>query len=78
MTFKETLKDLRVESKKTCAEVAQVLGVTRSAVTNYENGIRCINVYQVKPLAKLFNVTEAEVIDAQINSCQFYLLNNPR
>lgn len=68
--MKETLKDLRLQSKKTCAEVAQALGVTSNAITNYESGIRKINIEQVLILAELYDVSEKEVIQAQINSCQ--------
>ena len=64
----ETLKDLRKQSKKTLAEVADVLGVTVSAVSNYENGRRQVNIQQVASLANLYDVTADEVIAAQINS----------
>ena len=66
----ETLKDLRIQSKKTCAEVAKELGVSAQAITNYESGIRRINIEQVITLAKLYDVSEKEVIQAQLNSCQ--------
>ena len=64
----ETLKDLRQESKKTLAEVANVLGVTSAAVSNYENGHRQISIQQVAPLANLYGATAEEIIAAQINS----------
>lgn len=63
-----TLRELRLQSKKTAAEVAAVLGVTRNAVSNYEQGIRQIDVRQVLALAELYDVTEREVIEAQIES----------
>ena len=66
----ETLRDLRLESKKTCAEVAQALGVSPQAISNYESGIRRINIEQVLILADLYDSTEREVIQAQLNSCQ--------
>ena len=65
-----TLKQLRQDSKKTCAEVAQALGVARNAITNYESGIRKINIEQVLILAEEFDVSEREVIEAQLNSCR--------
>ena len=68
--MKETLKDLRLQSKKTCAEVAQALGIANSSYYSYEQGVRRINIEQVIVLAELFDVTEKEVIQAQINSCQ--------
>lgn len=70
--MEETLRDLRVENKKTCAEVAQALGVTKNAVRNYESGIRKINIEQVLILAELYGISAEEVIRAQLNSCQFF------
>lgn len=68
--MKETLRDLRTQSGKTCAEVAQVLGVSPQAITNYESGIRRINIEQVIILAEIYEISEKEVIQAQLNSCQ--------
>ena len=70
--MKETLKDLRLQSKKTRAEVAQALKVTLNAITNYESGIRRINLEQVLILAELYDVSAEEVIQAQLNSCQSF------
>ncbi len=63
-----TLKELRQQSGLTVKEVADKLGVTRNAVTNYECGIRVIGLQQVLVLAELYNCTEREVIDAQLKS----------
>lgn len=72
----ETLKTLREDAKKTCAEVAQVLGVTANAISNYECGIRSIGLEYVLILAELYGVTAEEVIQAQLNSCQLARSNN--
>lgn len=64
----ETLRDLRVQNKKTCAEVAQALNVTKNAVSNYESGIRNISLEQVVALARLYDCSEREIIDAALNS----------
>ena len=66
--MKETLRDLRLQSKKTRAEVAQALCVTENAVTNYETGIRHIRIEHVLILSKLYDVSEREIIEAQLNS----------
>lgn len=63
-----TLRELRQQSKKTAAQVAEVLGVTPRAVSNYEVGIRRLNIEQIIPLAELFDVSEREVIEAQIRT----------
>ncbi len=65
---KQTLRDLRKQAGKTCAEVAKTLGVTRNAVTNYETGIRRISLEQVLALSKLYDVSTEEIIKAQLNS----------
>lgn len=66
--MKTTLRDLRKASNKAAAEVAAALGVTIQAVYNYERGIRLIDIYSIIPLARLFDVTAEEIIEAQINS----------
>ena len=63
-----TLKELRQQSEKTAAEVATALGVERTAITNYENGIRSIGVKQVLILAELYDVSEREIIEAQLKT----------
>lgn len=65
-----TLKDLRIQRNLTRHQVAKKLNVVHTTISNYENGIRKINIEQVLILANLFNVTAEEVIKAQINSCQ--------
>lgn len=67
--MKETLKDLRQQNKKTCAEVAQALGVANSSYYSYEQGVRRVNIEQVLILAKLYDTSAEEVIQAQLNSC---------
>ncbi len=65
----DTLKDLRLQNKKSRADVAQALGVTANALTNYETGLRRISLEQVLILAELYETTAEEVIRAQLNSC---------
>lgn len=63
-----TLRDLRVQAGKTRAEVAEAIGVTVSAVSHYENGKREINIRQILVLAKLYDCTAEEIIEAQLRS----------
>lgn len=63
-----TLRELRLQNEKTAAEVATVLGVTDSAVSNYEHGRRSIDLEQVLKLSNLYNCSAEEVIDAQLKS----------
>lgn len=63
-----TLRELRLQNKKTVAEVAKVLGVTETAVYNYENAIRRISLEQVIILSKIYDETAEEIINAQLKS----------
>lgn len=65
-----TLKELRLQNNKTLAEIANVLRVTEQAVYRYEQGKRSICLEQVLSLAKFYDCTAEEVIEAQLNSCR--------
>ena len=65
-----TLRKLREQNKNTAAEVAKVLGIARSTYSNYEQGIRIIDIELIIPLARFYNCTAEEIIEAQINSRQ--------
>lgn len=65
-----TLKSLRLENRKIAAEVAAALGIARSTYSNYEQGIRQIDLRLIIPLSKLLDCTVEEIIEAQLNSCQ--------
>lgn len=64
-----TLRELREQSGKSRAEVAAALGVTVTAVSNYENGYRQIGLEQVLILSKLFEESAEHIIHAQLKSC---------
>lgn len=66
--MKETLKDLRTQAKMTCKNVSQVLQVSEQAFYRYEKGERRISLEQVLILAELYDCSEREVIEAQLNS----------
>lgn len=68
--MKDTLIALRERNKLSRSEVANSLGVTQSAVSNYEYGLRTINIEQVLVLAELYRTTEKAIIEAQIESGQ--------
>ena len=61
-TVGETLRKLREEKKKTIAQAAEGIGITPSALSNYENNIRmprdnikiAIADYYKKPIQKIF------------------------
>ena len=51
------LKTLRERFQKTQAEIADILGITRAAYTNIENGKRQIDNNNLLQLANYFNVS---------------------
>lgn len=63
-----TLRKLREQNGKSRAEVATALGVTIQALCNYEAGIRRIGLEQVLILAKLYDCSAEEIIEAQLES----------
>lgn len=63
-----TLKDLRTQSGKTAAEVAEAMGVAVSTWYNYEHGARQISIDKVILLSGFWGVSEREIIEAQLNS----------
>ena len=67
--MENTLKRLREEHGKSRREVAAALKIANSTYANYEQGIRRISLEQVLILAKFYNATEKEIIEAQLNSC---------
>ncbi|WP_216830585.1 helix-turn-helix domain-containing protein [Alkalihalobacterium elongatum] len=55
--FKSRLKRLRKENGLTQQEVGDKLGVSKVAVSGYENGIRSPETETLKKIASLFNVS---------------------
>ena len=61
-TIGDTLKELRQVKGKTVAQAAEDMGITPSALSNYENNIRMprdsvkiiISDYYKKPIQKIF------------------------
>lgn len=68
ITLPHTLRVLRIQAGKSCAEVAEALGVTERAVHKYEHGDREISLAQVVTLAKVYDVTIEDIVYAQLNS----------
>ena len=68
MEEKITLRELRERAGRSIADVAAALSVTQKAISNYECGIRSINIEQVLILAEFFEEPAEEIIKAQLNS----------
>ena len=56
MNFAERLKELRKSRKLSQGDIANVLGVTRQAVSQYETGVRKPDYEMMEVLADYFNV----------------------
>lgn len=73
-----TLRDLRIQSGKSVAQIATELGVTDRAYMRYEQGTRRISLEQIIFLVHLYDVSAEDVIQAQLNSCLSFRSDNRR
>lgn len=62
------LRDLRKQAKMTAKQVADKLGVTETAVYNYESGIRHIDLLTAVDLSLFYGVSIDEFAEAYINT----------
>lgn len=63
LNFKNKLSELRKERELTQDELADMLGISRSAICNYEKGIREPSFETIELIADTFNVSVAELVD---------------
>jgi len=57
MNSGKVLRDLRLQANLSQSELAQILGISRSAVSSYENGTREPNYNVLLKVAAFFNVS---------------------
>lgn len=57
MSFGENLKIARIKNKLTQQQVADMVGISKSTITNYEADKRQPDVFMIKKLAHALNVT---------------------
>ncbi|WP_423230979.1 helix-turn-helix domain-containing protein, partial [Clostridium botulinum] len=57
LVFKDRLKGLREDRDLTQDQIANILKITRSAVANYENGIREPDISLLVKIADYFNIS---------------------
>lgn len=67
MGLKENIKRFRVEKDMTQEQLAEALGVTRSAVTQWESGWSQPRMGKLEQLAELFSVPKSALIDDDPN-----------
>lgn len=61
-SFKDNLKELRLEQNLGQVELAKAIGVSKGVISLWENGLREPNMYSLIILAKFFNVTIDELV----------------
>ena len=64
MEFNEKLQELRKKSGLTQEEAAEMLFVSRTAVSKWESGRGYPNIDSLKAIAKLYNVTIDELLSS--------------
>lgn len=68
--FKKRFKELRIQTHKTQEELANDLGISRGAVSYYENGDRVPDIKTLYCIADYFDVTSDYLIGLSDNSTQ--------
>ncbi len=65
MTFGEKLKKLRIDKKLTQDELAEILYVSRTAVSKWESGRGLPNIESLKSISKYFSVTVDDLLSGE-------------
>ncbi len=65
--MKERLKQLRAERGLTQQQVASAIGITKSALANYEVGLREPSVEIIKAICRFYGVTSDYLIGLSDN-----------
>lgn len=63
MDFAEKLKRIRLKMNLTQKDVAEILGITRTAYANYEQGLREPDLATVRKLCAALNISADELLD---------------
>ncbi|MGB4985322.1 MAG: helix-turn-helix transcriptional regulator [Erysipelotrichaceae bacterium] len=66
MTFHEKLKNLRVKNEYSQEQLAELLNVSRQAITKWENGKGMPDINNIKAIAEIFDVT----LDSLLNDVE--------
>lgn len=66
MEFHEKLKQLRIQNEYSQEQLAEILNVSRQAITKWQTGKRMPNISNIKMISSLFDVTlDSLLSDAQ-------------
>lgn len=66
-TFSERLKELRVERSLTQRQLAQAVGLSQTAITQWENKLREPSASVIITLSRFFNVTTDYLLGEEDN-----------
>ena len=69
MNFSEKLRVLRKKAGLTQMELAQAIGISQAAITDYERGRRIPTMDKISPMAKALKVSYEELLktDSKVN-----------
>ena len=65
MDLGERLRKMRKKSNMSATEVAEILGVSKSTISNYENGIRKPGIDKLLELTKIYGVSIQTILDTE-------------
>lgn len=74
--FGKKLKKLREESSLTQNEIAAELKISRSALTQYEKGVRKVPLSIIMKFSELFQVSVDELLDINIDKTKHTLITD--
>ncbi|MFP4026153.1 MAG: helix-turn-helix domain-containing protein [Thiohalospira sp.] len=63
MSLAENIKNIREEKNLKQIEVANHIGVDKSAYSKIEKGTRSLNIEELQKMAKLFNMTTDQILN---------------
>ena len=76
MDISKNLKILRMKNHMTQGELAKKLGISRSAVGNYENGTRTPDLETIQSICKIFDITYNTLLDGNWKSYEKEIQND--
>ena len=66
IVFSNNLKEQRIKHNLTQQQLADKVGLTRQAISNYENDIRNINLDILVSLAKILDISTDDLITKEV------------
>ena len=67
MKLKDKIKEIRISNNYNQEDFAKLLGVSRNAITAYENGIRKPGIHIIQVISDKFNIPIENLYEAEVN-----------